>query len=81
MTLASLLIASGIVIGKAFMGIGITAPLGSIGTSLFATYPSLRKALRIKGKVSEHRLLEEVKDEIMPEAAAFKLAKNVLRNI
>lgn len=81
LALASVLVASGIVIGKAFMGIGITAPFGSMGTSLFAAYPSLRKALRIKGRASEHKLLEEVKDEIMPEAEAFKLAKNVLRSV
>lgn len=81
LTFSSLLLLTGVFTGKLLMGYGITAPLGAVGTAVIGAYPSLRKSLRVKGRASEHRILNEVKEEIMPEEEAFRFARQLFREI
>jgi len=81
LTLSAVLLLVGALVGKALVGYGITAPLGSLGTALIGAYPSLKKSLRIKGRASTHKILDEVKEEIMPEEEAFRFIRQLFRKL
>ena len=81
LALSAILLLTGAFVGKILMGHGVTAPLGSLGTALIGAYPSLKKSLRIKGRASEHKMLDEVKEEIMPEEEAFRFIKGLFRSL
>ncbi len=81
LALSMVLLLIGAFTGKILVSYGIIAPLGSFGTALIAAYPSLKKSLRIKGRASEHKMLNEVKEEIMPEEEAFHFIQQLFRGI
>jgi hypothetical protein len=69
--LSSLIIVSGAFLGKLLYPYGITAPFASLTTSAVAAYPSLRRALTIRGRASEHKLIGEAAEDYKPEEKAF----------
>ena len=79
LTLGLLLLASGVWVAKVIPFKSVIAPLGSIPTSIGASYPSLKRAFAIRGRASEHRLLSEVKEDYAPEEEAFKHIRRIFK--
>ncbi len=79
LSLGFLLLASGFLIGKFLYSYGATAPIGSVATAIWASYPSLKRAFMVKGRASEHRLLSEVAGDYIPEDEVFKTIRRFLK--
>lgn len=80
LVLSSLTLASGAFLGKSLYSYGMTAPFASVLSSVLAAYPSLRRALTIRGRASEHRLLGEAAEDYKPEEKAFGILQDFLRS-
>jgi len=79
LTLGSLLLAAGFLVGRALFSASFTAPIGSLGTAVAASYPPLERAFRLRGRASEHKLLSEVARDYAPEDEAFAAIRHFFR--